>query len=358
MTDFKINFNIFLQNAGFSEGNIYLIAALVFALVISFIYFIKFFGTFIFVSLEEKFKNGNFSIWLNLFEKIKPSIILFNGLFFASIFIPLNQIIDDIILKLYIIISVIFAIDLIRAAIADTIKVYFTQRDNVSPEAVKNVVNFSNVTSTMILWLIVALFFLQFSQIDTKALISGLGIASIIVAFSFQKILSDIFAFFSIYVDKSFAVGDFIVFDKYSGTIKEIRIRTTKIKALSGHELIISNNQLINGVIENYNQLKKRRVSIEFLLPNNLNKLHIEKIMTEIKTLFEQEDFQKEAELVRVNFNEISNYGLNIRVIYYFKKSNFLLHLDFKEKVNLAIIDLINKNKVTLIQMPLLKATN
>jgi small-conductance mechanosensitive channel len=237
--------------------------------------------------------------------------------------------------------------------IVDIVKVYF-QAKGTSEQAVKTVSNFAKVISTIILSIFAILIILQFSQLDTQALLGGLGIASIIVAFSFQNILRDIFAFFSIYVDRSFSVGDFITFDQIEGTIKEIRMRTTKIQALKGNEIIVSNNQIVNGIINNYRSLKKRRVPIKFRVCPSVNAKTAAAISQGIKKIFALPEISQRTELSSVTINEFTEYGIEFYIIYRFiyipGDSNFYQHLAYKEKILLQTKKLLEKHKVPLTQ--------
>ena len=95
-----------------------------------------------------------------------------------------------------------------------------------------------------ILWAVAILLVVQNLGYDITALIAGLGIGGIAIAFALQGILSDVFASFSIYFDKPFRTGDFIVVGTDMGTIKHIGLKSTRIQALEGEELIMSNKEL------------------------------------------------------------------------------------------------------------------
>src|SRR5690606_25985154 len=90
-----------------------------------------------------------------------------------------------------------------------------------------------------VLWIIGVLFILSNLGVNITSLIAGLGIGGIAVAFALQNILSDLFSSFAILFDKPFKEGDFVVVGDKKGTIKRIGIKTTRMKALSGEEIIL-----------------------------------------------------------------------------------------------------------------------
>src|SRR5690606_12235283 len=81
--------------------------------------------------------------------------------------------------------------------------------------------------------------------IEITALVASLGIGGIAVALAVQNILSDIFASLSITVDKPFVLGDFIIVDDFLGSVEHIGLKTTRLRSLSGEQLVFSNDDLL-----------------------------------------------------------------------------------------------------------------
>src|SRR3989344_5740426 len=99
---------------------------------------------------------------------------------------------------------------------------------------------------------------------DVNALIAGLGVAGIAIALALQNILSDVFSSISIYFDKPFKAGDFIILGTDMGIVKKIGIKTTRIQALQGEEIVISNRELTELRIHNFGKMKERRIEFRF----------------------------------------------------------------------------------------------
>jgi small-conductance mechanosensitive channel len=115
---------------------------------------------------------------------------------------------------------------------------------------------FINIT----VWSVVALVLLSNAGIDVTALVAGLGIGGIAIGLAAQGIFSDLFASLSIILDRPFVRGDFIVFGDHMGTIERIGIKSTRIRALSGEQIVIANANLLQSTIRNYKLLYERRV--------------------------------------------------------------------------------------------------
>ncbi|MFZ0134063.1 MAG: mechanosensitive ion channel domain-containing protein, partial [Desulfobacterales bacterium] len=96
--------------------------------------------------------------------------------------------------------------------------------------------------------------------VEITALIASLGITGIAVALAVQNILSDLFASLSIVLDKPFVIGDFIIVDTHMGTVENIGLKTTRLRSLSGEQLVFSNNDLLKSRVRNFKRMAERRV--------------------------------------------------------------------------------------------------
>lgn len=96
--------------------------------------------------------------------------------------------------------------------------------------------------------------------IDVGALVAGLGIGGIAVALAAQNVLGDLLASLSIVLDKPFEIGDFIRVGDQSGTVEYVGIKTTRLRSLSGEQLVFANKDLLESRIQNYKRMRERRV--------------------------------------------------------------------------------------------------
>ena len=114
--------------------------------------------------------------------------------------------------------------------------------------------------SKVAVWSVAMLLILQNLGVDVTALVAGLGIGGAAIALASQNILGDLFASLSIVLDKPFVLGDFIVVDQYMGTVEHIGLKTTRVRSLSGEQLIFSNGDLLKSRISNFKRMTERRV--------------------------------------------------------------------------------------------------
>ncbi|PKN86132.1 MAG: mechanosensitive ion channel protein MscS [Deltaproteobacteria bacterium HGW-Deltaproteobacteria-1] len=186
----------------------------------------------------------------------------------------------------------------------------------------------------MILWVVVFLLILDNLGVNITGLIAGLGIGGIAVALAVQNVLGDLLASLSIVLDKPFVIGDFVVVDTLSGTVEHIGLKTTRLRSLSGEQLIFSNNDLLKSRIHNYKRMDERRIVFKFgvVYQTTLEKLRLIKEM--VTDIIEKQD---SARLDRVHFKEYADSSLNYEVVYFVATPDFNVYMDVQESINLEI---------------------
>ncbi len=195
-------------------------------------------------------------------------------------------------------------------------------------------ISFLGFVARVFLWSIVLLLILDNLGVDITSLVAGLGIGGIAIALALQNILGDLFASLSIVLDKPFVIGDFIVVDDLMGTIEHIGLKTTRIRSISGEQMIFSNNDLLKSRIRNYKRMSERRIVFGFgvVYQTSLEKLKlIDKI---IKEIIKE---QPRARLDRVHFKEYDDFSLNFEVVYYVTNPEFGVYMDVQEAINLEM---------------------
>lgn len=109
-------------------------------------------------------------------------------------------------------------------------------------------------------WVIFALALLSNMGIDVSTFVASLGIGGIAIALAVQNVLGDLFASLSIALDKPFEVGDFISTGSISGTVEKVGLKTTRIRASSGEQIVISNASLLKDTVSNFKRMQTRRI--------------------------------------------------------------------------------------------------
>src|SRR4051795_9311976 len=100
--------------------------------------------------------------------------------------------------------------------------------------------------------------------VNVTALVAGLGIGGIAIGLAAQGIFSDLFAALAILFDKPFKRGDTIRYDQSTGTVERIGLKTTRLRSLTGEQLVMANTKLLEREIHNLAAAKARRMTLYF----------------------------------------------------------------------------------------------
>ena len=187
------------------------------------------------------------------------------------------------------------------------------------------------------------LFLLDNLNFDVATLIAGLGIGGIAVALAVQNILGDVLASLSIIIDKPFAVGDFIIIDNYMGTVQYIGIKTTRLRSLSGEQIILSKSDLLKSRLRNYKRMEERRVVFGIQVPFETPAKKLELIPKFLKDTISS---IQNTRFDRAHFKKIDTYSLNFEIVYYILSRDYTLYMDIQQKINFQVFDYFSKNGI------------
>jgi small-conductance mechanosensitive channel len=186
----------------------------------------------------------------------------------------------------------------------------------------------------IVLWTTILLLILDNLGVDVTALVTGLGIGGVAIALAVQNVLSDLFASLSIVLDKPFVNGDFIVVGELAGSVEHVGIKTTRIRSLSGEQLVFSNNDLLTSRIRNFGRMNQRRVVFSLGVTYQTPADKLEQIPGLIREVVEA---QEHVRFDRSHFAEYADSSLNFETVYYVESSDYTQHMDILQSVNLAI---------------------
>jgi small-conductance mechanosensitive channel len=222
---------------------------------------------------------------------------------------------------------------------------WFAQRVKRKRKFSEHILHILRQIAKAIVYLFAFFAILSVFNVDLSGLVVGVGVSGIAIALALQNILTDAFGAFTIYFDRPFEVGDFIVLDEFSGTVKKIGIRSTRIQLLQGEELVISNRQLTTASIRNFKKLKKRRVVFKFGVGANT---HVEKLKI-IPSIVEKIIRKiNSVEFDRVHLSELGDFSFNFEVVYYMKNPDYTKYMDIKQIIYLDLIEAFEKEGIVM----------
>jgi len=203
-------------------------------------------------------------------------------------------------------------------------------------KGIRGLINFA-------IWSIALVFLLDNLGVKISAVVAGLGIGGIAVALAAQAVLGDLFSYFVIFFDKPFEIGDFIIVGDKMGVVEHIGIKTTRIRAIGGEQLVFSNTDLTNSRVHNYKKMDKRRVvfnlGVVYQTPAEKLKV-IPKIVKDIIKGQEGTIFD------RGHFATYGDFSLNFEFVYYVEGADYGKYMDIQQAINLAIFEVFEKEEI------------
>lgn len=285
--------------------------------------------------LAQKRPIPPFEIALQFLRHTKALFLVMVAIFFGSLALSLPPTLSRAI-SIFAVLAFLFQV----AIWFDWLIYYFVsryaERAMARDAAAATTARALGVILRLILWALILLLALDNMGINVTAVVAGLGIGGVAVALAVQNILGDLFSSFSIVLDKPFLVGDFIIVDDLMGTVEHVGLKTTRLRSLSGEQLVFSNSDLLRARIRNYKRMYERRVVFSFgvVYQTPSEKLSvIPGIVKEIITSQERTRFD------RAHFLKFGNSSLDFEVVYYVLSPDYNVYMDTQQAINLAIYE-------------------
>nr|HPM31756.1 mechanosensitive ion channel family protein [Chryseolinea sp.] len=199
------------------------------------------------------------------------------------------------------------------------------------------------IVINVVIWAVGLLFLFHNLGYNVTAIVAGLGIGGIAIALAAQNILGDLFNYFVIFFDQPFEIGDFIVVDDKKGAIEYIGVKTTRIRSLSGEQLIIPNSDLTNSRVHNFKRLESRRTVFTFGIVYNTPIEKIRAVPGLIKQIVEE---QSNAKFDRAHFASYGSFSLNYEVVYFVGSPEYNEFMDIQQTINFRIFEEFKKREI------------
>lgn len=186
-----------------------------------------------------------------------------------------------------------------------------------------------------VLWAVILLAVLSNIGVNITAFVASLGVGGIAVALAVQNILGDLFASLSIAVDKPFEVGDFISSDSGTGTVEYVGLKTTRIRALSGEQIVVGNTELLKQPVKNYRRMQERRIAFNFGVTYDTPPELAEAIPGIVQRLVEGD---RQLRFDRAHFQAFGESSLDYEVVYYVLDPGYGVYMDAQQRLNFGLL--------------------
>lgn len=279
-------------------------------------------------------------------EKIKAWVYTLVALYAALQFFALPSTIDFIVSTIF-----YFAVVWQTIAVAGCFIEYFVKtflekdadEDGLIDPNSAMASNMVTLIAQIVLWALGIIFVLSNLGIEVTSLIAGLGIGGIAIAFALQGVLGDLFASFSLYFDKPFRIGDFVVIGPDSGTVQKIGIKSTRIKTLQGEELVVSNTELTTARVQNFKRMSERRIQSTFGIAYETKEEDIQAIDGIVEGIFTAIEG---ARLDRVHFASFGDSALIFELVYFVETSDYTEFMSIQQRYNFELLRIFNERGI------------
>jgi len=184
------------------------------------------------------------------------------------------------------------------------------------------------------IWIIVLLLILDNLGVEVTALLTGLGIGGIAVALAVKDILSDLFASLSIVLDRPFAIGDFLVVGDFKGSVEQVGLKTTRLRSVSGEQLVLGNGDLLASRIRNLGRMADRRGTFTIGVTYDTPRETLEAIPAWIAEIVEAQEDTRHDRSHLIGFGA---YSIDFQTVYYVTVPQYGTFMDVQQAIHLAI---------------------
>lgn len=211
----------------------------------------------------------------------------------------------------------------------------YVRRQDRGDEKVKQLAGLMLIIN-IVIWIIGLLFLFDNMGYNVTAMVTGLGIGGIAVALAAQNILGDLFNYFVIFMDRPFEVNDFISIDDKAGTVENIGIKTTRVRSLSGEQLIFSNSDLTKSRIHNFKRMETRRIAFKVGVVYDTAPERVRQIPGLLKDVV---TMQPSIRFDRAHFSAMGESGLVFEVVYIVETADYNRYMDIQQDINFRIFE-------------------
>jgi small-conductance mechanosensitive channel len=221
------------------------------------------------------------------------------------------------------------------AAVTFWIRHYMERRTDSNDRASVTMISAIGVGGKIILWVLITVTALQsVFGIAITPVLTTLGVGGVAVALAVQNILGDLLAALAIVFDQPFDVGDYIVVGDVSGNVERIGLKTTRVRSISGEQVILGNADLLKSRLRNFRRLYQRRVlfNIDVMIDTPTEKL--ERLPGTIQEIIQA---QSPVKFDRSHVLGLTDSAVRIESVYYVLDPEYSVHMNIQQAVQLEI---------------------
>jgi small-conductance mechanosensitive channel len=212
-------------------------------------------------------------------------------------------------------------------------------------EALASAMGIITVLVNVVIWVIALIVVLDNIGVNVTALVAGLGVGGIAIGLAAQGIFSDLFAALSILFDRPFRAGDTISFGTTTGVVEAIGLKTTRIRALSGEQVIVSNKNLLDLQISNLRRIETRRAVMTLNLSLGTTSTLLAKVPAMAKAAIAG---RKHCRFERAHITRATLDAVEVEIVFHTDVPEYEVFMTARQEVTLALIAQFNDAGIQL----------
>jgi MscS family membrane protein len=184
-------------------------------------------------------------------------------------------------------------------------------------------------------------------NLDVASVVAGLGIGGLAVALAAKESLENLFASFTIFLDKPFTTGDLVTAGGVTGTVERVGFRSTRLRTLDKSYVTVPNKMMIDQALDNLTRRQFRRAFFKIHLPYDTPAPKMQAIAGEIKTVLLTHPLtQHELALPDVFFDEFAESTLTLMIVYFVETADWAVFMKTKEEINFRIMEIVQQQGI------------
>lgn len=187
----------------------------------------------------------------------------------------------------------------------------------------------------ILVWAVFLLLALSNLGVDITALVAGMGVGGIAIALAVQTILGDLFGSMSIALDKPFVEGDSLRIDDIEGTVEKIGIKSTRLRSVTGEQIILANADVLKSRVRNLGRMPERRVLFRLQVAYENPPDKVERISGVVRGVVEG---RKGARFVQCLLMALTRDAMEFEVIYWVDNESGVNYGQTVDAINRGIV--------------------
>lgn len=190
------------------------------------------------------------------------------------------------------------------------------------------------------------IFILQNLNINVTALLAGVSIGGLALALAAQDTVRNFIGSLSIFVDRPFQIGDYIEASGMSGTVVEVGVRSTRLRAGDGSQVSVPNGDLANMTVTNHSIRTYRRYNTTLGITYDVTAAQMENFVNEVRSLVDSHPKTRDEGNL-IYFHQMGASSLDIHFMVFFEQSSYEEMLGARQDLFLSIMRLAEESGIS-----------